>query len=384
MVGTGPHPAHTYAAAGAFIATVVVSDGVATSLASLDLSVASAPAGRPGAYIVDTVAGTGVAGQSGERGLATSAELFDPRQVAVAPDGSFYVAEALRIVRVDSAGMLTDARMLPEGGSGDEGPSIAVGPDGMAYYTDGDVMGSCGEGGYYSEIRVRRLSPSGAEDPVVATWAGGGYVGPCSPSVKLAIDGEGVFYLSAGYYVARLLPGAAGEAAWVLGVPDSAYALAGDPGGGVFVGGYASVLRIAADGTFAPFAGTGEHGSAGDGGSALNAHVGAVSGLTVCPDGTVTFLEFDLSSGTPRIREVTPDGLIATIGGGSSGFNGDGQPALDTAFRFSLSAGIASLPDGGFYVADRDNARVRRLSPVTGTGAPSAAERPGPQAAPVW
>ena len=219
---------------------------------------------------------------------------------------------------------------------------------------------------------------------MVATWAGGGYLGPCSPSAKLAIDGEGIFYLSAGQYVAKLLPGAAGEAAWTLVVPEPAFALAADPAGGVFVGGYASVLRIAADGTSAPLAGTGEHGSAGDGGSALSARVGAVSGLTVCPDGTVTFLEFDLSSGTPRIREVTPDGLIATIGGGSSGFNGDGQPALDTAFRFSLSAGIASLPDGGLYVADRDNARVRRLSPVTGTGALSAAERASPQAAPVW
>lgn len=386
LVGTGPRPAHTYAGAGAFNATVVVSDGVATSLASLGLSVAPAPApaGRPGAYVVDTVAGTGVAGRSGERGSATSAQLFDPRQVAVSPDGSFYVAEALRIVRVDAAGTLTNARTLPGGGPGDEGPSIAVAPDGAVYYTDGDVMGSCGEGGYYTEIRVRRLLPSQAEDPVVATWAGGGYVGPCSPSAKLAIGAEGVFYLSAGYFVARLLPGAAGEAAWVLVASDSAYALAADPGGGVFVGGYASVLRIAADGTFAPLAGTGEHGSAGDGGPALSAHVGAVSGLTVCPDGTVTFLEFDLSSGTPRIREVTPDGLIATIGGGSGGFNGDGHPALDTAFGFSLSAGIASLPDGGFYVADRDNARVRRLSPATGAAAHSAAARPSPQAAPVW
>ena len=387
LAGTGPRPAHTYAGAGAFNATVVVSDGVATSLASLGLSVAPAPApapaGRPGAYVVDTVAGTGVAGSSGERGPATSAQLFDPRQVAVAPDGSFYVAEALRIVRVDAAGTLTNARTLPERESRDEGPSIAVGPDAAVYYTDGDVMGSCGEGGYYAEIRVRRLSPSGAEDPVVATWAGGGYVGPCSPSAKLAIDGEGAFYLSAGYYVAKLLPGAAGDAAWVLVASDSAYALAADPGGGVFVGGYASVLRIAADGTFAPLAGTGDHGSAGDGGQALSAHVGAVSGLTVCPDGTVTFLEFDLTSGTPRIREVTPDGLIATIGGGSSGFNGDGHSALDTAFGFSLSAGIASLPDGGFYVADRDNARVRRLSPVTGTAAHSAAELPIPPSAGV-
>ena len=92
-----------------------------------------------------------------------------------------------------------------------------------------------------------------------------------------------VFYLSAGYYVAKLLPGTAGEAAWVDWVwPNSAYALAADPGGGVFVGGYASVLRIAADGTFAPFAGTGEHGSTGDGGPALERAASARSRASRC------------------------------------------------------------------------------------------------------
>ena len=136
-------------------------------------------------------------GRGRKGGPATSAELLNPRQVVVAPDGSFYVAEALRIVRVDPAGTLAGARMFVERGLADEGPSIALGPDGAAYYTDADVSGSCGEGAHYSEVRVRRLSPSGTEDPVVAVWANDGRVGSCSPSVKLGIDGAGSFYLSA-------------------------------------------------------------------------------------------------------------------------------------------------------------------------------------------
>ena len=68
---------------------------------------------RPGAYVVDTAAGTGVPGRGGEGGPATSASS-DPRQVVVAPDGSFYVAEALRIVRVDAAGTLTRVRTFTE------------------------------------------------------------------------------------------------------------------------------------------------------------------------------------------------------------------------------------------------------------------------------
>jgi VCBS repeat-containing protein len=373
--GQGAQLAHTYVDSGDFDATVVVSDGVATSLASMRISVAPAPALRPGVYFVDTAAGTGVPGSNGEGGPATSAQLTDPRQVVLTPDGSFYVAEALRIVRVDAGGTLTGVRTFNDSGAGDEGTSIAVGPDGAVYYTDADVLGYCGEWGRYPEVRVRRLSPSAAEDPVVATWANPDLLGSCSPSIKLAIDGAGSFYLGAANYVAKLLPGSTGAAAWAQEVGDFAYALAGDPGGGVFVGGFGSVLRIDAEGTATPFAGTGTHGSTGDGGPALEAQVGTVAGLTVCSDGTVTFLEYDLTSFVPRIREVTRDSLIATIGGGTSGFDGDGRPALDTAFGFSRSAGIASLPEGGFYVADRDNARVRRLLPATSPAAPTAQQR---------
>jgi len=369
--GEGSHLAHTYVGDGDFDATVVVSDGVATSQASVRVSVAPAQVRRPGAYVVDTAAGTGVPGRGGEGGPATSAQLDDPRQVAIAPDGSFYVAEMLRIVRVDAAGTLTRVRTLTQNSSGDDGPSIAVGPDGAVYYTDADAVGFCGEWGQYLEVRVRRLSPSDTVDPVVATWVNQDGLGTCSPSVKLAIDGDGSFYVSAARFVAKLLPGTTGPAAWVQEAVDLVYGLTGDPRGGVFVGGFGSILRIAADGTATPFAGTGTHGSNGDGGPALDAQVGTVAGLTVCPDGTVTFLEYDLTSYSPRIREVTRDNVIATIGGGTSGFNGDGRLALETAFGFSRSAGIASRPEGGFYVADRDNARVRRLVPVTSTAAPT-------------
>ncbi len=369
--GQGSPIAHTYVGDGAFDATVVISDGVATSSATVRVSVAPARVSRPRAYVVDTAAGTGTWGEGGVGGPATSAELREPRQVVVAPDGSFYVAETLRIVRVDAAGTLTSMRAFAPTAWGDEGPALAIGADGAVYYTDADGVSYCGEWGQYTTVRVRRLSPSDAKDPIVATWVNEGKLGECSPSVKLAIDGEGSFYVGAANYVVKLLPGTTGEAAWIQKVVDLAVTLAGDPGGGVLVGGVASILRIAPDGAATPFAGTLIHGSTGDGGPALEAQVGTVAGLTVCPDGTVTFLEFDLVNSLPRIREVTPDNLIATIGGGRSGFNGDGLLALDTAFYFSRSAGIASRPEGGFYVADRDNARVRRLTPVAGAAAPT-------------
>lgn len=368
--GQGPQAVHTYARAGEFVATVVVSDGVLSAEASLGIPVSQPPAARPSDYVVDTVAGTGVAGPGGEGGPATAARLSDPRQVAVAPDGSFYLADARRIVRVDATGTLSTVRTLAAAEAGDEGPSLAVGPEGTVYYTDADATGYCGEWGQYVEVRVRRLTSSATEDPVVATWVNQDSLGTCSPSLKLAVDGAGSFYLGVAESVVKVLPDATGAAAWVQGLVDLVYSLAGDPAGGVVVGGFSSVARIDAEGTVTALAGNGVHGFSGDGGPALAASVGTVGGLTVCPDGTVTLLDFDQASGVPRVREVTPDGRIATIGGGRSGFNGDGQPALSTAFGFALSAGVAALPDGGFYVADRDNLRVRRLRPTLVLSAP--------------
>jgi VCBS repeat-containing protein len=360
----GAQVSHVYRNAGEFDAMVTISDGQAAASASVRVSVARAPVARPDAYRVDTVAGTGAAGSRGEGGSAVAAQLGDPRQVVRTPDGSFYVADALRLVRVDAGGTLTRVRTFTDSGAGDEGVAIAVGPDGAVYYTDADILGYCSESGQYAEVRVRRLGSAPAEDAVVATWVNPSLLGACSPSLKLAIDGAGSFYLAAASVVVKLEAGAA-EPTWVLDVADQAYSLAGDPAGGVYVGGFSGILRIDAAGGATAFAGTGSHGSTGDGGPALAALVGTVAGLAVCPDGTVTFLEFDLTRFVPRIREVTRDGAIATIGGGTSGFNGDGREARATAFGFTLSAGVASLPDGGFLVTDRNNVRVRRLLPAT-------------------
>jgi VCBS repeat-containing protein len=361
-IASGPQVTHTYADAGTFDAVVTVSDGIATAQASVQITVQRG--GRPSAYTVATAAGTGVAGVEGVGGPARAAQLFDPRQVVLAPDGNLYIAEARRLLRVDPAGALTVVRTFVDSPVGDEGPALAVGPDGAVYYTDADAIGYCSEWGQYSAVRVRRLVAGVGPDPVAATWLNSDEMGNCSPSLKFAIDGAGSFYLGNAWWLVKVLPGSTGAAAWSQNVPDFIYALAGVPAGGVYVGGFSSIVKVGPDGITTSFAGTAVHGFAGDGGPAVDAQVGTVASLTVGLDGTVTFLDFDRASFTPRIREVTTNGVIATIGGGSAGFNGDGRPALETAFAFAGSAGVAAIPAGGFYVADRDNARIRQLVPV--------------------
>jgi serine/threonine protein kinase, bacterial len=76
-----------------------------------------------------------------------------------------------------------------------------------------------------------------------------------------------------------------------------------------------------------------------------------------------------------RIRKVTPDGIITTVAGnGVAGYSGDGGPALQAALNFP--AGLALDEHDNLFIADRNNHRIRKVSPdgiittVAGTGVP--------------
>jgi hypothetical protein len=75
-----------------------------------------------------TVAGAGTPGLAGDGGLATSALLDFPFDVAATADGGFVVADLgnNRIRRVSPAGMITTVAGTTEGLSGDGGPAIAA------------------------------------------------------------------------------------------------------------------------------------------------------------------------------------------------------------------------------------------------------------------
>jgi len=108
--------------------------------------------------IITTVAGTGVFGFSGDGGPATLAKMAGPRGVAVAPDGSLYIADVgnlfivntgNRIRRVGPDGIITTVAGTESHGfsGGDGGPAtqapldrpwaVAVAPDGSFYITAG-------------------------------------------------------------------------------------------------------------------------------------------------------------------------------------------------------------------------------------------------------
>jgi ketosteroid isomerase-like protein len=118
------------------------------------------------------------------------------------------------------------------------------------------------------------------------------------------------------------------------------------------------VRKVSADGVITRVAGTtGTSGSAGDGGPATDAQLNGPVGVAVTADGG--FLVAD--SGNNMVRKVSADGVIARVAGmGTAGGAGDGGPATDA--QLNGPVGVAATADGGFLIADQNNAVVRKVS----------------------
>ena len=80
--------------------------------------------------MITTVAGAGVAGYSGDGGLATAAELYDPIGVAIGPSGNIFIADSLnnviREVNIATGVITTVAGDGTPAYGGDGGPAIAA------------------------------------------------------------------------------------------------------------------------------------------------------------------------------------------------------------------------------------------------------------------
>ena len=130
------------------------------------------------AGVIETVAGSGTAGYSGDGGAASAAALYAPSGVAVDGNGNLFIADtgnhAIRLVTPDGA-IHTIAGQGTAGFSGDRGEGLAAflnSPSGMLLDGAGDL--------YFADTgnnRVRRLVPE--TDTVT--------VGPAPVSAALAL-----------------------------------------------------------------------------------------------------------------------------------------------------------------------------------------------------
>ena len=118
------------------------------------------------------------------------------------------------------------------------------------------------------------------------------------------------------------------------------------------------IRRRDPDGLMRTVAGSGIGSDAGDGDLAVYAELQRCSGVALAPDGGLYIAD----SSNHRLRFVDAEGIITTVAGlGWPGYAGDAGPAVEAALQWPADVAIA--PDGAVYLADTFNHVIRRLEP---------------------
>jgi uncharacterized protein YjiK len=329
--------------------------------------------------IITTVAGDGNGGYTGDGGLATKAELYQPYAVAVDAAGNLYIADTGNEVirKVDINGIITT---VAGGGSqypGDGGPATST-------YISAVGVAADTAGNFYiadtDDNSIRKVDAKG----IITTVAGGGTQGlgdggaangaELAGPYGVAVDAAGNLYIAdtSDQRIRKVAANGiictvAGNRAWGDagdGGPASGAQLYGpegvatDASGGLYIGdiGNARVRKVAANGMIATAAGNGISGYSGDGGPAAGAQLSAPDAVAVDAFGNVYICD----SGNARVRKVDTSGNITTVAGnGSAGYSGDGNPA--TSAQLNQPRGVAADSAGNLYIADSDNYCIRKV-----------------------
>ena len=287
--------------------------------------------------VVSTYAGNGTMGYDGDGGDRREAQLVAPVALAWGDDGSlFYLDTGLdyggRVRRVDAATGVIET-IAGGGARTAEGirardaklPAVSVG---LAIDSHGNLFV-----GSESSGLVHRID---ATTGLIAPFAGGG---------NSVVDG---------------IPA---RAAGLLKPIDVTV----DAADNVYIcdWGLHSVFRVnASSGLIYRVAGTpGKAGHGGDGGPATSALLNWPSSVAFDRHGNLYIADRD--NHVIRFVEAAT-GIISTFAGtvGSPGFAGDGGDKMSA--RFSYPQNLLLGDDGGLYIADRMNHRVRRIELSTG------------------
>lgn len=230
-------------------------------------------------HVITTIAGDGFDAFSGDGGPAVRARLSQPTALAVAPDGSLYIADSgnHRIRRVSLGGVISTVAGSTQGFSGD-GQSAADAtldaPEGIAVDLSGNV--------YIADShnhRVREIAASGGFIQTIAGGGGSGFSGDDAAAVSSKLT----------------LP---------KGVSIS-------PTGEIYIADSANqrIRKIGADGVIRTVAGNGIQGFSGDGGIATAGNLNSPSTSMLDAAGNLAFAD----TGNGRIREVMSDANLTTL-----------------------------------------------------------------------
>jgi sugar lactone lactonase YvrE len=247
---------------------------------------------------VETVAGTGESGDSGDGRAAAAAELDDPSALALGTDGSIYVASGGRIRRIDAQGL-----MRPVTGFEDylSVTALAVGADGSLYV------------GVNNSVLVRNSSGT------VTTFAGG-----FASVDDLLMRSDGT-----------------------LLVADSSKAQ-------VYALGSGALSRTVIAGSEDPKA------SDGDSFLPTETKLSGPTSLAIDPQGRLYIAESSANRVRRVQEDGTMLTIAGNPDGYSSGNDGDGDDAIEATFDLQ-SGPLAVDGNGLLYIADTGNHRIRTV-----------------------
>lgn len=299
---------------------------------------------------VTTLAGTGVAGYSGDGGASTAATLNRPAGVA--------------LDLVNARTLIADTGNHALRAVSAQGIITTIAGTGSAGYS--------GDGGVPTSAALR--SPAG----VAVDYAGNVYIADTGNNVIRRISLANVITTFAGTGT----PGNSGDGGPATAATLSAPAgLVVDGSGNLYIadaGNHAIRKVVLATGIISTVAGSGSAGNSGDGGAATAAMLNGPKAIAVDAAGDLYIAD----TGNHTIRFVgAATGLISTIAGaGSSGYAGDG--GLATVAKLALPAGVAVDGGGIVVVSDTGNSVLRTVGRATAPALSFGAQSVGTTSAP--
>jgi type IX secretion system substrate protein/NHL repeat-containing protein len=236
---------------------------------------------------INTIAGTGTSGYSGDGGQSTVAELSDPRQLAFDTLGNLYFSDqannVIRKINVTTGIISTFAGNGTQGYSGDGGGATSA----QLYYPTGlhfDKLNNL----YIADEGNNVIRKINASTGIISTFAGNGTQGYSGDGGQATVS--------------------------ELSLPEDAIM---DNIGNLYIADGNNVIRkVNTAGVISTIAGIGTAGYSGDGGTPISAKLNAVGELSFDASDNLYLIDF----GNQRIRKISN---VSTIGieqyGGSKG-----------------------------------------------------------------
>ena len=292
------------------------------------------PAAKTPTYLstpyVNTLAGTGVQGFSGDGGAASNATIGKIiGQPAADVNYNLLIGDnykGWRLRKIDTTSNITTIAGNNQYYYGDGlfplqaamGPRLAI----LPYKGIGTLISDS------SGARIRYVDTT----PIITTIAGNGEVG---------YSGDGGLALSA--------------TLWNPGM------MATDSASNIFIADSRNnrIRKISGGSTISLYAGTGATGATGDGGPALSATFNRPYGMGINSSGLLYLTD----TSNCVVRAINPStGIINVVAGNyTQGFSGDGGDGVFAQLAFPTGLAVDVFND--IYVCDTGNRRVRRLTP---------------------